>query len=208
MKAPPTIGLVDDDPAFLRALGRLLDAAGYRVCAWPSATAFLEDPRRSEPECLIVDLDMPQLNGLDFHQQLAEAEPGMSVIFLTGKGSIPSSVRAMKQGAVHFFTKPVKEEELFPALEAALEKSRIARSNFDKAAAVRARYETLTPREREVMRHVISGKLGKQIADDLGTSLQTIKVHRMRVHEKMGVPSIAELVRLAAILSIDPLDPD
>lgn len=198
------IGLLDDDRAFLRALKRLLSSAGYHVLAWTSAHEFCESPSRSRPHCLLVDIDMPGMNGLDFHKYLAQDNPAMPVVFLTGKGSIPAAVRAMKQGAVNYLTKPVAEEELFPVIEAAIEIGQRERSKHAKAAMAKVGLDKLTPREKQVMTHLLTGKLNKQIAAELGTGEQTIKVHRMRVLHKMGVRSLAELVHLAALLEIQP----
>ncbi|MFU8892274.1 MAG: response regulator transcription factor [Luteolibacter sp.] len=196
------IGLVDDDPAFLRALQRLLRSAGYDVRAWSSPADFFEENQAESPDCLVVDMDMPGMSGLEFQKALAEMDPGLPVVFLTGKGDIPMTVRAMQHGAVNFLTKPVAEDELFPAIEAALETASRNQEHRLRSAAAREGYNSLTPREKEVLTHLITGKLNKQIAGDLGTSEQTIKVHRMRVLQKMGVRSLPELVHLANLLAI------
>jgi len=206
MNSRKHIGLVDDDRAFLRALQRLLMAAGYEVQTWSSAVDFFDRAVVDWPDCLVIDMDMPVMSGLEFQKRVAEMAPGLPVVFLTGKGDIPLTVQAMQLGAVNFLTKPVAEDELFPVIDAALE---TARRNYDqraRAAKAREGYNRLTTREKEVFTHLITGKLNKQIAGDLGTSEQTIKVHRMRVLEKMGVRSLPELVYLATLLAIEPAD--
>jgi FixJ family two-component response regulator len=158
---------------------------------------LLDDPAVETADCLLLDVAMPGTNGLELQEKLTALGTSQPVVFLTGKGDIPMTVRAMKAGAVNVLTKPVADEELFAAIRAALE---IARST----KSARERFATLTPREREVFTHVIAGRLGKQIAAQLGTSEQTIKVHRMRITEKLGEPSVAGLVRLADSLGISP----
>jgi FixJ family two-component response regulator len=197
MNPPHCIGILDDDAAMRRALRRLLEAEGYRVHCWASAAELLEDPDLETADCLLLDVSMPGIGGLDLQDQLAARGIRLPVVFLTGKGDIPMTVRAMKTGAVDFLTKPVADEVLFAAIRAALE---IAA----RGKPARERLATLTPREREVFTHVIAGKLNKQIAAVLGTSEQTIKVHRMRITEKLGEPSVAGLVRLADSLGIPP----
>jgi len=200
------IGLVDDDSTFLNALRRLLSAAGYEVQTWSSAAEFFDNQNQRQPDCLVIDMNMPGMNGLEFQKRLAEQDPGLPILFLTGKGDISMTVQAMKLGAVNFLTKPVADQELFSAIDAALEIARRQRVQRTQAANARTGYNKLTPREKEVFTHLITGKLNKQTAADLGTSEQTIKVHRMRVLEKMGVHSLPELVRLANLLSIEPAD--
>jgi FixJ family two-component response regulator len=201
------IGLVDDDAAMRRALGRLLALEGYQVITWSSAEELLADPGETKPDCLILDVRMPGMDGLQLQERLSSTAPHIPVIFLTGKGDIPMTVRAIKGGAVNFLTKPVVDKELFAAIHTALE----IRSERMKAEhsldTARRLHQTLTPREREVLTHIITGKLNKQIAARLGTSEQTIKVHRMRLMEKLGTRSVAELVRLADILGIQPAPP-
>jgi FixJ family two-component response regulator len=197
MTIPPCIGILDDDAGMRRALRRLLQAEGYSVHCWASAAELLEDPDLESADCLLLDVSMPGTSGLDLQDQLATRGIRLPVVFLTGKGDIPMTVRAMKAGAVDFLTKPVADEVLFAAIRAALEIAARDRS-------ARERFAALTPREREVFTHVIAGKLNKQIAAGLGTSEQTIKVHRMRITEKLGEPSVAGLVRLADSLGIPP----
>lgn len=204
MTALPHIALVDDDPAMLRALRRLLAAAGFRVHAFGSADALLQVIDDLDTDCLLLDVNMPGISGLDLQQRLNAKGQATPVVFLTGRGDIPMAVRAIQGGAVNFLTKPVDETTLLETLRAAVAVSAQEKQRAGKLTEERNRLARLTPREREVMTHVIAGKLNKQIAADLGTSEQTIKVHRMRVHEKMQVASVAELVRIAARLGIAP----
>jgi FixJ family two-component response regulator len=203
--SPPIIHVVDDDPSFRTAVTRLLRAAQYEVRAYASASEFLESDPCAEPGCILLDFRMPGVDGLNLQQSLAQMEERLPIIFLTGHGDIPASVRAMKAGAVDFLTKPVRREALLSAVQNALgldAKSRVARA---ASRELRTRYESLTPREREVLGHVLSGKLNKQIAYDLGTAERTIKAHRASIMEKLGVHSVAELVRFAQELGIEPL---
>jgi FixJ family two-component response regulator len=188
------VSLVDDDREFLLALQRLLRSHGYTVRIYASAAEFLECPWRKSAGCLVVDMDMPGMTGLELQQRLNDEGSGLQLLFLTGKGDIPTSVRAMKRGAVNFLTKPVAEEELIPAVEAAIEITEREQVRLVRAASVQSRYNSLTPREQEVMGHLVLGKLNKQTAADLKISLQTVKIHRMRVLAKMGANSVTELV--------------
>jgi FixJ family two-component response regulator len=198
MPAPPspTVFVVDDYAPVRRAVSRLLHAAGFAVAAFASPQEFLAqyDPRI--PGCLVLDLDMPGVNGFELQRILAKKGSVLPIIFLTGHGDIPKSVRAMKHGASDFLTKPVNDEDLLAAICVAIEKDRALRREQTELSEIRARLATLTPREREVLEHVVTGKLNKQIAGDLGTVEQTVKVHRARVMEKLKVQSVAELVRL------------
>lgn len=198
-----TIFLVDDDEAVLRALRRLLGAAGYAVRSFRSPLEFLAEHDPDPPGCAVLDLSMPDLDGLGIQAALSAGAVMRPVIFLTGAGDIPTSVRAMKAGAVDFLTKPVQSAELLAAIERALALDREARRVRHDVAGVRVRLESLTPREREVMGLVVAGRLNKQIAHELGASIKTIKVHRARVMAKMGVRTVADLVR-AAELAIGP----
>ncbi len=200
MISTPTIFVVDDDRSFLTAVSRLLRAAGYDVRTFVSATEFLEFAHTEAPGCVLVDLHMPGPSGLDLQVALAKAERPLPVIFLTGQGDIPTSVHAMREGAEDFLTKPVKKEILFHAIERALARDARERSARATLREWRARYDTLTPREREVMELVVAGKLNKQIASELGTVERTVKAHRAQVMEKMQVTSVAELVRAAGVL--------
>jgi len=190
------VWLVDDDPGVLRALQRLLETEGYDTRAFPDAAAFLAAHDASLPGCAVVDLGLPGLDGLALQHRLADAGDPCPVIFLSGQGSIPAAVQAMRGGAVDFLTKPVETATLLAAIQVALARNAGNRARRAADADLRARLESLTPREREVMAEVVTGLLNKQIADRLGAAEKTIKVHRGRVMHKMGVRSIAELVTI------------
>jgi FixJ family two-component response regulator len=192
-----TVYLVDDDPSILRALARLLRAGGHQVNAFRSPREFLAQHDATAPGCIVLDLAMPDLNGLELQTALAAAGCQQPIIFLSGHGDVPSSVRAMKAGAVDFLTKPVSEADLQAAIQRAIEREQTMRRARAELLAFGERLNALTPREREVLRHVVSGQMNKQIAADLGTREKTVKVHRSRVMEKMGVRSLADLVRMA-----------
>jgi FixJ family two-component response regulator len=191
--------LVDDDASVRRAISRLIKSAGYAVQAFASAGDFLDQWRigYEPPTCLVLDVRMPGLSGLDLQDALQAAHAALPVIFITGHGDIPMSVQAMKQGAVDFLPKPVKDQELLRAIEQALERSSHDHAARTELEAAQRRMKTLTPRECEVMALVVRGLLNKQIAFELGTVEKTVKVHRARVMEKMKVRSLAELVRLS-----------
>jgi len=198
MTPPNHLGIVDDDAGMNRALRRLLETAGYEVRSWLSALEFLADlAGQPAPDCLIVDVDMPGMTGLELQQTLAADGRTIPMVFLSGVGDIPMTVQAMKAGAVNFLTKPVMDDDLFAAVRAALELVLWRRS-------ARAKFEMLTPREREVFVHVIAGSLNKQIACKLAISEQTVKVHRMRIMAKLDEHSVAGLVRTADRLGIPP----
>lgn len=199
----PTVFIVDDDPAVLKSLSRLLRASQFTVVTFGSPQEFLERHDPHTPGCLVLDVAMPGLNGLELQEALRAKGSAIPIIFLTGHGDIPMSVQAMKSGALDFLTKPVHDKDLVKAVEAALEKDRIERQSRAELDDIQKRLATLTPREREVLVHVISGQLNKQIALDLGTVEKTIKVHRARVMEKMKVGSVAELVRLTERAGIE-----
>jgi FixJ family two-component response regulator len=203
--AQPIVYLVDDDAAVLKAVSRLLRAAGLTVRAFSSPRRFLEQHDPSAPGCLVLDLAMPEVTGLELQQMLAAAGELLPIIFLTGRADVPASVRAMKQGAVDLLTKPVERTALLSAVTAALQKDRIARQAHDEIAEIKRRLSSLTPREYEVFEHVIAGRLNKQTAAEIGAAEKTIKVHRARVMEKMRVESVAELVRLADRAGIAPV---
>jgi len=194
---PPTVYVVDDDASFLTAVTRLLRAGGYTVITCASATAFLQCSRTDGPACAIVDLQMPGLTGLELQEALSKMEHALPLIFLTGHGDILTSVQAMKRGAEDFLTKPVKKELLFDAVERALARDAVERGQRDRQRELRTRFADLTPREHEVLAHLLSGKLNKQIASDLGTTERTIKAHRANLLAKVAVQSMAELSRLA-----------
>jgi FixJ family two-component response regulator len=195
--AMPTVYLVDDDPAVLKGLSRLLRATQLNAVTFGSPQEFLDQHDSSVTGCIVLDVDMPGLNGLALQQALTAKGSSLPIIFLTGHGDIPMSVRAIKHGAVDFLTKPVSDDDLLKAIREAMEKDRGARQIRTELDDFQKRLATLTPREREVLTHVVSGQLNKQIAGDLGTVEKTIKVHRARVMEKMKTQSLAELVRLA-----------
>jgi FixJ family two-component response regulator len=204
MSDPATIGLVDDEPGMLRALSRLLRAKGFAVLTFESPEVFLAVLADARINCLVLDVVMPGLNGLDLQAHLKRIGKRLPIIFLTGQGDIPMSVRAIKAGAVNFLTKPVDQEEILAAVNVALAEGERDRAENESLARLWARIERLTPRELEVLRHVITGKLNKQIAADLDVGEMTIKIHRMRITEKMGLVSVAELVRAAQQLGIAP----
>src|ERR1043165_4207660 len=197
-----TIFLVDDDAGVLKALSRLLRAKGHDVRPFGSPREFLAQHDAAVPGCAVLDVSMPGLDGLELEQALMAGGPDRQVIFITGVGDIPTSVRAMRAGAIDFLTKPVDEKELLAAIARAERRDHEARQDYAEVTAIQARVKTLTPREREVMTHVVAGRLNKQIAGDLGTVEKTIKVHRGRVMEKMGVRTVADLVRLAEKVGI------
>lgn len=197
--------VIDDEADLRRALERLLTAEGFEVAGFGSAADFLAGVSNDATGCVVLDVAMPGIDGLELQQRLAGSGGRLPIVFLSGHGDIPMSVRAMKAGAIDFLTKPVKGADLLRAVDAALDMARARRSAALSAADLKARFEQLTPREREVFGHVIAGKLNKVIAADLGTTEQTIKVHRGRVMEKLGVASVADLVRAAQQLGVDPL---
>jgi FixJ family two-component response regulator len=192
----PTVFLVDDDPSVLRALGRILATEGFAVQACVSPTEFLALHNPTTPGCLVTDVAMPEMNGLDLLRALRVQAPQRFVVFITGKGDIPMTVTAMKAGAVSFLPKPVRREDLLAAVREALWKDAQARAMYEERAEIATRFHTLTPRERQVLQLVAAGMLNKQIAAKLGAAEKTIKVHRGRLLEKMHVRSAAALVGL------------
>jgi FixJ family two-component response regulator len=200
--AKPIIHVVDDDESFRKAVMRLLRAADYETRGYASAAEFLAAKPGGEPGCALLDVRMPGPSGLDLQQALARMENPLPVIFLTGHGDIPITVHAMKAGAVDFLTKPVPRAALFDAVQRALVRDTADRAARSQQRELRSRYETLTPREREVLAQVVAGKPNKQIAGDLGTAERTIKAHRAQVMQKMRVPSLAELVHFAELLGL------
>jgi FixJ family two-component response regulator len=192
-----TTFLVDDDPGVLKALSRLIRTAGYESRGYLSPQDFLRDHDPSVPGCAILDLTMPDIDGLSLQQKLSKDSIERPIIFLTGNADVSTSVRAMKAGAVDFLTKPVKREDLLTAIARAEERDAQARQNRSELQSIEGKLAKLTPREREVLEHVIDGKLNKQIAAALGTVEKTVKVHRGRMMAKLSLRSVADLVRLA-----------
>jgi len=197
-----TVYLLDDEPGMLKALTRLLQAEGYTVRAFTSAKSFLESYQPEALSCLVLDVAMPELDGLELQERLTRAGILLPIVFLTGHGDIPMSVQAIKAGAVDFLTKPVKDVDLLRAVRAALQRAAEQRELIMETALLHQRYSSLTPREREVMAHVVAGELNKQVAYALGIGEHTVKVHRSRVMEKMGVESLADLVRVTERLGL------
>ena len=200
--------VVDDDASVRTAIGRLLRSVGLEIQLFASATEFLAFARPERPGCVVLDVRMPRLSGLDLQKELAAAGATLPIIFVTGHADVPMSVRAMKAGAVDFLPKPFHDQDLLDAVQRAIAADRERRRRESGLAAIRGVYETLTPREREVLSYVVSGALNKQIAGSLGTSEKTIKVHRARIMDKMGAESLADLVRLAGRLGVQGPDPD
>jgi FixJ family two-component response regulator len=202
-EAPATIFLVDDDDSVLRGLGRLLRAAGYATKPFASPAEFLAQLPKDTPGCAVLDLRMPGLDGLELQQAMARNGCHLPVIFISGHGDVPASVKAVKAGAVDFLLKPFDEQQLLEAISQALAKDSAVRAARAEATALRVLHANLTPREREVCTLVSQGLPNKQIAEQLGTSEKTIKVHRGRVVQKLGVGSVAELVRFVDRLGQD-----
>ena len=189
--------IVDDDASVRDALERLIRSVGLRVELFGSAQEFLQRGRPGVPSCLVLDVRLPGKSGFDLQRELAEANIDIPIIFITGHGDIPMSVRAMKAGAVEFLAKPFRDQDLLDVIQLALERDRATRQREAEIATLRDRFESLTPREREVLPWVVSGLLNKQIADAIGTSEATVKVHRSQLMRKMGAKSLADLVRMA-----------
>ena len=202
--ATSTVFLVDDDAAVLKALSRLLTAKGYGVRTFGSAQLFIDEHDVSVPGCAVLDLAMPGVDGLQLQSVLGAGSAPRPVIFLTARGDVPASVKAMKAGAVDFLSKPVNAKELIPAIERAVEQDAQGRRLRAELSEVSAKLSRLTPREKEVLSHVIAGRLNKQIAFAIGTGEKTVKVHRGRMMEKLGIRTVAELVRLAEKAGIAP----
>jgi len=192
----PIVFIVDDDASVREALKSLIRSVGLHVELFGSATEFLETQRPDAPSCLVLDVRLPGISGLDLQHRLADANVHIPIIIITGHGDIPMSVRAMKAGAIEFLTKPFRDQDLLDAIQVALERNRTRRQREAEIAVLRERFESLSPRERDVVTKVVSGMLNKQIADEIGIAENTVKVHRSRAMEKMQAQSLADLVKM------------
>jgi len=196
--------LIDDEPSVLKALARVIGATGFRTASFSSPQSFLEQYEPAARGCIVLDVSMPGFTGLELQQALIEKNCSLPIVFLTARGDIPTSVRAMKHGAVDFLTKPVDDNDLIAAVDRALAREATDHVRRAQITELQMRFSTLTSREQEVLGHVIAGRLNKQIAAVLGTTEKTVKVHRARVMEKMQAQSLAELVRLSGTAGISP----
>lgn len=201
---PPTVIVIDDDPAVRESLSSLLRSVGLQVKLLGSVGEFLTSSHPDGPSCLVLDVRLPGLSGLDLQQELAAANNHRSTVFITGYGDIPMCVQAMKGGAIEFLTKPFREQDLLDAIQLGLSRDRERIEHEKELAVLRVRFETLTPREREVMALIVTGRLNKQVAGDIGISEITVKVHRGQVMRKMGASSLPDLARMADKLNIVP----
>jgi FixJ family two-component response regulator len=201
-ESDPTVLVIDDDPEFRSSIGRLLRSVGLDVRLFASVPEFLKSERPNGPTCLVLDVRLPGPSGLDFQRELGAADVQIPVIFITGHGDIPMSVQAMKRGAIEFLTKPFRDQNLIDAIHLGIARDRAGREHEKALCALRARFESLTPREREIMIRVVQGRLGKQIAGDIGISESTVKVHRSNMMRKMNVRSLVELGRMADELNL------
>jgi FixJ family two-component response regulator len=195
--AVPTVFIIDDDRGMRQAVQDLVESVGLRAESFATGQEFLDKRRTSDPSCLVLDVRLPQMSGLDFQQRLTEIGMQIPIIFITAHGDIPMSVRALKSGAVEFLTKPFRDQDLLDAIQQALQRDRVVQEHEAEVRELRERYQGLTAREREVMGFVVSGLLNKQIASEIGASEATIKIHRGNLMEKMQAASLVELVRMA-----------
>jgi len=200
----PTVFIIDDDRSMRQAIQDLVESVGLRAEAFATGQQFLSSQRTSGPSCLVLDVRLPQLSGLDFQRQLAETGVQIPIIFITAHGDIPMSVRALKSGAVEFLTKPFRDQDLLDAIQQALQRDSAARAQQTEMHELEQRFQSLTVREREVMTLVVSGMLNKQIASEIGASEATVKIHRGHVMQKMQAGSVADLVRMADKLKLSP----
>jgi len=205
-EAAPVVIIVDDDPSFRTFLARLIGTVGLKTTLFGSAEEFLQAPLPKGPVCLVLDVQMPGLSGLDLQRELARGRRPLPIVFITGHGDIPMTVEAMKAGAVGFLAKPFRNQDLIDSVKEGLNRDREARKKLDEIAELQKRYESLTAREREVFALVTRGSLNKQIAQQLGTSERTVKAHRAQVVLKMQAESVADLVRMADKLGVSDRD--